>query len=247
MKKSNLLILICFLLYSIGAYAQHNNPNTERYNDGEIDFEFVPELIYDIDNNGVDGELIGAKITVTNIGSSFIHQDIVFRVHKSAVVPSELPDSYNVEEVLSLSRHPLPMGGSEDIVVNFFCRSREKVITIWPVVESDRPIERQYLPYVTIVIPPIKTTNKKNLADHTSGIKMYPNPTYKNLHIEIPKGYVADQINIYDRTGQQVRTFRGTKSGLIVLDLDGLSPDMYFVAIRNEGGQIIHHSKILHK
>lgn len=240
MKISNLLILICCLLFSIETYAQHNNSNLERYNDGEIDFEFTSELIYNNNN-----ELSEAKVTVTNIGTFPISQDIAFRVHIGTVIPTELPYTYNVEKTLSLSRNSLLIGHSNEVFINLIYRNIGKVITIWPVVGLNKPIDRQDVPYITIIIPPTKNQNKKSSINHISDVNVYPNPTYKNLYIEIPNNHTANQITIYNKAGQPIKTFNGTASDFTVLDLEGLSPDMYFVTIKNEDGQIIHHSKLI--
>jgi len=137
MKNYNLLMLICCLLFSIGVYAQHNNSHSGRYNNGEIDFEFASELVYSDDD-----ELLGVKVTVTNMGSSSINQDVLFRVHISTMIPDGSPENYNAEQLLILSRHPLPIGGSDDIFINLVDIHRSRVnkydvITIWPVVASN--------------------------------------------------------------------------------------------------------------
>jgi len=148
-------------------------------------------------------------------------------------------DTYDAERVLDLSARPLDVGHSDGVFIPLTNRGWNNVITIWPLVDSNKSSSVKDAPYVTTIIP-----SKRN-ESVISGIEIYPNPTQGNLYIEMPGNQTFNQIGIYNKTGQSVKIFNGIISDLVTLDLKGLSPDVYFIIIRNERGQIIHQSKLI--
>lgn len=242
MNKFNLLILICsFLLCSVLSYAQHNHP-TGQYNDGSIAFEFVLELIYS-DNGGVNqNNVIGIEINVTNIGESSINKDILFQIYISDAIPLEMPDTYDAERVLELSKNPLGISHSANVFIPLTVR-RDKVITIWPLVDSSKSASKQDVSYITTLVPSGENSVINNVP---SGMNVYPNPTRGNLHIvTLADSQTLHQITIHNKTGQAIKTFNKVISGTLTLDLNDLSPDIYFITIRDENAQIIHRSKLI--
>lgn len=239
MKKYNLLILICcFLLCCVTSYAQHDH-QSGQYDDGDIQFEFELELMYNDTDIGNQGNIVGIEIIMTNTSESSIDKDILFQVYVSEGIPLEMPDTYDAERVLELSKTPLSIGHSDDVFIPLDTKNRDKVITIWPLVSAHKSARIQEdTPYITAIIP--SKRNENTISD----INIYPNPTQGNLYIETLDNQTR-QVAIYSKTGQPVKIFDGAISGLATFDLKDLVPDVYFIIIRNEHGQITHHSKLI--
>ncbi len=227
------------MLCCVTSYAQHNH-QSGQYDDGNIQFEFALELIYnDVGIGNQASNIIGVEVIMTNTSESSINRDVLFKVHISEGIPLEMPDTYDAERVLELSKAPLSIGHSDDVFIPLTVRNRDKVITIWPLVSSHKSAQTQHdAPYIRAIIP--SKRNENTISD----LNIYPNPTQGNLYIETLDNQTR-QVAIYSKTGQPVKIFDGAISGLATLDLKDLVPDVYFIIIRNERGQITHHSKLI--
>jgi len=229
-------------------YAQGNN--TQHYSDDDFEFEFEVELIYDDyswsdddrEHNG--DELIGAQITVENTGQS-IDTDILFRAHITNEIPETVPNTYDAEEILYLRDSPLQRDESREVFMDLSQeRGGGKVVTVWPLIDSNKLGKTGDTPFVTLVIPKTEISEKLTTNDFKS-IKIYPNPTTGILNIHMPENTSINQITIYDKTGQTIKTFGINRYDAVQLDLQDLPQGVYFAAMRNEQEQTIYHSKIL--
>ena len=221
-----------------------NDDDSDDDNDGDSDDDNDDDSDDDNDDDN-DEQLLGAEIRVTNTGNSPIDNNILFRAYISTEIPETIPNTYDEEQTMNLLDTPLESGNSEDIFIDLSQKRLDgRVVIIWPLIDANKANNKQDTPFIAILIPKIKV-NEKLCIDDFSDIKSYPNPTKGILNIDISGHNSTNQIIIYDKTGQAIKTFDGITSGLTVLNLKDLSSGIYFATIGNEHGQTIHHIKIV--
>ena len=203
-------------------------------------------------NNDDVNSSLRADLVLTNTGVPSLTEDITFRVHVGTTVPETLPTEYDTESTLVFD---IPLSASE--TKNFSISipdgaiqvGIDNIVTIWPLAKDEdnfggEKSNSTHYVYEMIFIPTSDNPNKVELLPTASEVNIYPNPTNGILQIEIPDNQNAtNQITIYNIAGQSIKTIKST-SDLTTLDLQLMS-GIYFVAIRNESGQIIHYSKLI--
>tara|TARA_R110000850_G_scaffold277086_1_gene422435 strand:- start:176803 stop:181008 length:4206 start_codon:yes stop_codon:yes gene_type:complete len=74
-----------------------------------------------------------------------------------------------------------------------------------------------------------------DINEPANGVLIYPNPTSQLLHLYIPEGIQIEGATIYDLQGKDVQQLQGTET---VLDVEKLSPGLYFLEITTNEGTI---------
>jgi len=272
MKKSNLLIifLCCLFIYTNVSAQQDTEFEFEfelvsddddddgddgNYGGGDDDENDDDDDDDDDENdksNNKSNSPLRAEVTLTNVGVSLLTEDITFRAHVGTTVPDGLPSEYDTESTVTFET-PLLTGDTKSFSMLMPTSSLQfgvdNIVTIWPLASSAKNLKGKppHYTYQLIFIP--KTTFDNQLTGLNnvivSKVNIYPNPTNGILQIEIPDNEnSSNQITIYNTAGQPIKTFKRA-SGLTTLDLQQLMSGIYFVAIRNESGQIIHYSKLI--
>lgn len=81
----------------------------------------------------------------------------------------------------------------------------------------------------------VENLDVTDILDPANQIVVYPNPTSKLLHLYIPEGIQIEGATIYDLQGKNVQQLQGTET---VLDVEKLSPGLYFLEITTNEGTI---------
>jgi hypothetical protein len=85
--------------------------------------------------------------------------------------------------------------------------------------------------------PSLKHQSKLNKLSHSNGIKMYPNPCYTELTIELD-GLNFSKINIYSTSGQTVYSniLNSENPDVLVVPTNQLPPGVYIIIIQTKDG-----------
>jgi len=78
------------------------------------------------------------------------------------------------------------------------------------------------------------------VKSNTNGWSVYPNPVVDGIYVSTEKGNALEFVNIYNSFGQLVKTEKG---GIYKIDLQDLSPGVYFIKTEMEG--VLFEEKIL--
>ena len=74
-------------------------------------------------------------------------------------------------------------------------------------------------------------------AEASNKLKIFPNPTSKELHIQIEQGRV-EQVRLYSVLGERLRS-RVLQASAGTLSVDGLTDGVYLLEVELSGGQRI--------
>ena len=82
-----------------------------------------------------------------------------------------------------------------------------------------------YIPAGTTAVSEVESTN----------VSVYPNPATDLLHFDLSKQFHSVNIQLYDITGKMVNTYNFENSQQVVMNVDKLSPGIYFYKLLVEG------------
>lgn len=93
-----------------------------------------------------------------------------------------------------------------------------------------------------ILIEPTPVTDVSDWNDAKAGLRVYPNPTGGAVRVELPER-VKDigDVQVLDYTGRPANGFHnlGSDRQMLLLDLSGLAPGMYFVRVGDLVGRVM--------
>ena len=88
-------------------------------------------------------------------------------------------------------------------------------------------------------------TSVVNSYGISNSIKIYPNPVYNQLKIELTNNDVPADLEILDITGKKVESINNINSGNIELDVSDVTSGIYFIKVIQEN--IVHTQKVIIK
>jgi hypothetical protein len=76
-------------------------------------------------------------------------------------------------------------------------------------------------------------------APEAAALNVFPSPASGVLTIETETGALIQRVDVRDTLGRQVRSVETAPTGMITLDLAGLTPGVYTLSVATDRGVLV--------
>ena len=89
--------------------------------------------------------------------------------------------------------------------------------------------------------PPLTTSVEENSINHSTSLKVYPNPSQQNIYVELPvrMNYRNIKVEFFDIYGRSVFSSIESNHYRMVFDVSSLQQGMYILHLTSDDGEVM--------